>query len=124
MRTELKIARCGLACALCGENARCGGCGLEGCPDAGSCENRRCSMEKGVGHCYECPEEGCRKGMLSNPRIFGFSAFARKYGEERLLSCLIRNEAAGVRYHRDGLKGDYDGVPDLNALFRFILEGK
>ena len=31
MKRELGIARCGLACCLCTENADCNGCGSNGC---------------------------------------------------------------------------------------------
>lgn len=62
--------------------------------------------------------------MLSNPRICGFSHFARVYGENCLLTCLEARESAGVRYHREGLTGDYDGFPDTGALERFILTGE
>lgn len=33
MRRELGIARCGLACCLCTENADCNGCDSNSCPD-------------------------------------------------------------------------------------------
>ena len=62
MKRELGIARCGLACCLCSENDHCGGCNSGDCPGTGFCENRPCSMDKGIGHCYECNEE-CKKGM-------------------------------------------------------------
>ena len=105
MKKELGIARCGLACCLCSENGRCGGCDSGDCPGAGNCENRACSISRRLRHCYECPDvENCRKGKLSDPRIYGFTHFARVYGENYLLACLARNEEAGIRYHRQGLK--------------------
>ena len=125
MKKELGIARCGLACCLCSENGRCGGCDSGDCPGAGNCENRACSISRRLRHCYECPDvENCRKGKLSDPRIYGFTHFARVYGENCLLACLARNEEAGIRYHRQGLKGDYDGFPDAGALARFIRSGE
>ena len=125
MKKELGIARCGLACCLCSENGRCGGCDSGDCPGAGNCENRACSISRGLRHCYRCPDvENCRKGKLSDPRIYGFTHFARVYGENCLLACLARNEEAGIRYHRQGLKGDYDGFPDAGALARFIRSGE
>ena len=33
MKRKLGIARCGLACCLCSENAKCFGCNLGECPD-------------------------------------------------------------------------------------------
>ena len=46
MKRELGIARCGLACCLCSENAACFGCDSGQCPDKEWCENRKCSIEK------------------------------------------------------------------------------
>lgn len=68
MKRELGIARCGLACCLCSENAHCRGCDSGDCPGFSWCENRKCSAEKGLKHCYECGED-CRKQLLgkSNP---------------------------------------------------------
>lgn len=126
MKRELGIARCGLACCLCTENAACGGCGAHGCPDAGTCENLRCSLEKNIAHCYECSifcGEGCRKGMLAKIKPYGFSLFAARYGEAALLDCLTRNERNGVVYHRSGVVGDYDGFTDAEFLVRFIKTG-
>ena len=79
MKRELGIARCGLACCLCTENPDCNGCGSNGCPDNDSCENKKCSIAKGLTHCYEC-EEDCRKGLLSKIKPYTFSLFAKKYG--------------------------------------------
>ena len=106
MKRELGIARCGLACCLCTENPDCNGCGSNGCPDNDSCENKKCSIAKGLTHCYECEEE-----------------FAKKYGEEKLLDCLERNEKNGVVYHREGINGDYDDFDDVEQLMNFILTG-
>ena len=94
MKRELGIARCGLACCLCTENPGCNGCGSNGCPDNDSCENKKCSIEKGLTHCYECEEE-CRKGLLSKIKPYTFNLFVKKYGEEKLLDCLERNEKKG-----------------------------
>ena len=63
MKRELGIARCGLACCLCTEKADCNGCGSNGCPGNDICENKKCSITKGLTHCYEC-EENCRKGLV------------------------------------------------------------
>ena len=82
MKRELGIARCGLACCLCSENDECNGCDSGGCPDQDSCENRKCSAEKGLAHCYEC-EEQCQKGLLGKIKPYTFSLFAEKYGEEK-----------------------------------------
>ena len=123
MKRENGIARCGLACCLCSYSDRCDGCNSEGCPDSETCENRRCSMEKGFGHCYECPED-CAKGLFQYLKPRAFSLFAKRYGEEAMLDCLERNEQCGIVYHREGLFGDYDDFDDVEALIHFIRTGE
>ena len=113
MKKELGIARCGLACCLCSENVTCGGCNSGECPDKDWCENRKCSSEKGIDHCFGCPEAECRKGMLSRIKPYGFSLFARRYGEKKLLNCLERNEKDGVV-----------DFTDAEELVSFILNGR
>ena len=63
MKRELGIARCGLACCLCSENITCHGCNSGECPDKDWCENRKCSILKKFGHCYDC-KEICSKGLF------------------------------------------------------------
>ena len=109
MKRELGIARCGLACCLCGESEHCAGCDSGDCPDKDRCVNRACSLEK---------------GMLQKSKPYGFTAFARRYGEQALLDCLERNEQQGVVYHREGVVGDYDGFADVEALAHFIRTGQ
>ncbi len=123
MRRELGIARCGLACCLCTEHETCSGCDSEGCPDSGWCENRKCSIEKGLLHCYAC-EQDCKKGLLSKLKPYGFTLFAKRYGVNRLLDCLEENEKRGIVYHREGIYGDYDGFDDVEKLIEFIKSGK
>lgn len=123
MKRELGIARCGLACCLCSENANCSGCNSGDCPDKDWCENRRCSIEKGVWHCFECVPD-CRKGLLNKIKPYGFTLFVRRYGEAALLDCLERNERAGVVYHREGIYGDYDDFDDVEELIDFIRTGE
>lgn len=121
MKRELGIARCGLACCLCSEN--CSGCDSGECPDREWCENRKCSLSKSIGHCYECEEE-CRKGLLAKIKPYGFTEFVKKYGEKELLDCLERNEANGIVYHRNGIIGDYDDFDDVEKLMDFIKTGE
>ena len=123
MKRELGIARCGLACCLCSENAHCRGCDSGDCPGFSWCENRKCSAEKGLKHCYECGED-CRKQPLRKIKPYVFTLFARLYGEKELLDCLERNEKNGVVYHREGITGDYDDFEDTEELIRFIRTGK
>ena len=49
-----------------------------------------------------------KKGLLGKIKPYTFTLFAKKYGEEKLLDCLERNEKNGVLYHRAGVNGDYD----------------
>lgn len=122
MKRELGIARCGLACCLCGQNETCNGCQSNKCPDKEWCMNRKCTIEKGFGHCFECPEN-CGKFMLEKVKPKAFSEFARRYGTEHLLNCLERNEQSGIVYHRDGIKGDYDDFDNVEKLIEFIENG-
>ena len=122
MKREMGMAKCGLACCLCSENDHCAGCDSGECPDKGWCVNRKCALERGVGHCYECGED-CRKGMLSKAKPYGFTLFAKRFGEAALMDCLERNEQRGVVYHRQGIVGDYDDFDDVEALMRFIRRG-
>lgn len=122
MKRELGIARCGLACCLCSENTTCTGCDSGECPGRANCENRNCSISKGLNHCYEC-EENCRKGLLHKLKPYGFTVFAKRYGEKHLLDCLEKNEKNGVIYHRQGIIGDYDDFDNLEELLSFIETG-
>lgn len=122
MKRELGIARCGLACCLCSENVNCGGCHSDNCPDYACCENRKCSLEKGLSHCYVC-EADCRRGILSKIKPYGFTLFLKRYGMEKLLDCLEENETRGIQYHREGINGDYDGFDDVERLIEFISTG-
>lgn len=123
MKRELGIARCGLACCLCSENVTCKGCNSGECPDKDWCENRKCTIEKGLEHCFEC-EENCKKGLLNKIKPYAFTLFVKRYGENALLDCLERNERSGIMYHRDGINGDYDDFDDVEKLIDFILIGK
>lgn len=64
------------------------------------------------------------KGLLSKIKPYGFTLFARLYGEEALLDCLERNERRGVVYHREGLNGDYDDFDDVQKLLDYIKTGE
>ena len=123
MKRGLGIARCGLACCLCSENTRCAGCNSGDCPDKEWCENRRCSINKGLSNCFECDKE-CRKGLLSKIKPYGFTLFVKRYGIEELLNCLERNEQNGIIYHRNGINGDYDDFDAVEELIDFIKTGK
>ncbi len=123
MKRELGIARCGLACCLCSENEHCTGCHAETCPDKEWCENRKCSMEKGISHCFLCTED-CHKGILAKMKPYGLTVFIKRYGIEKLLDCLEINEKKGIIYHRQGISGDYDDFQELEQLIDFIRTGQ
>ena len=123
MKKELGIARCGLACCLCSENDRCGGCDAGDCPGKNWCENRKCALERGMDYCYNCPVN-CRSGMQAKIKPYGFGLFARLYGAKALLDCLEANEKRGFVYHRKGIEGDYDDFDDVEELIRFIQTGE
>ncbi len=123
MRRELGIARCGLACCLCSGNEHCTGCDSGCCPGKDWCENRKCSIERGISNCYAC-QEPCRKGLRAKIKPYGFTAFVKRYGLEDLLDCLERNEKNGVLYHKDGINGDYDDFDDVEDLIEFIRTGQ
>ena len=123
MKRELGIARCGLACCLWSENEHCSGCNSGECPDKNWCENRKCSLSKNLGHCYNCNED-CKKGLLGKIKPYAFTLFVKRYGEECLLNCLERNGNNGIIYHRESLNGDYDGFEDVEKLIEFIKTGQ
>lgn len=62
--------------------------------------------------------------MLDKSKPYGFTLFAKRYGEEKLLDCLAANEKNGIVYHREGIFGDYDVFDDVEELIQFILTGK
>lgn len=117
-----EIARCGLACFLCSEKTNCNGCHADDCAGAKWCEVRKCCMEKGFEHCYECSDaETCQRGILAKLKPHVFTVFAKQYGEEKLIACLERNRQNGIVYHRTGILGDYDDCNDADELIRMIL---
>lgn len=80
-------------------------------------------MKRGLSHCCAC-EEVCKKGLLSKIKPYGFTLFAKRYGIDRLLDCLEKNERRGIEYHRAGFIGDYDDFDDVEKLIEFIATGK
>ena len=124
MKKEKGIARCGLACFLCAQNDTCAGCGVGDCKDKDWCENRRCSMERGLEGCYQCDDARCAKGMLGKLKPHAFTSFARTHGLEALMDCLERNEKNGAVYHRQGIIGDYDDFETEEALLLFLETGR
>ncbi|HAN44509.1 MAG TPA: DUF3795 domain-containing protein [Ruminococcaceae bacterium] len=125
MNKEKGIAYCGLACCACGQNQSCAGCRNDGCTNKQWCKNFNCCKQKGLNGCWECDEFPCSGGMLEKTRIRAFAKFIKDYGEEKIISCLERNEADGVVYHHKGkLTGDYDNFKTEQEIIDFILNGK
>ncbi len=120
MKRELGFGRCGLACCLCSENDTCTGCEAGGCPGAAVCENRLCSLAKGLDGCWACGEKTCMKGLLQKMKPRVFCRYIRLHGRAALLDRLAYNEENGVVYHRVGVYGDYDDCTDEETLLRFI----
>ena len=60
---------------------------------------------------------------IAGKEPYAFTLFAKKYGEEKLLDCLERNEKNGIVYHRNGINGDYDDFDNVEQLMNFILTG-
>ncbi len=125
MNKEKGFAYCGLACCICSENTTCAGCRNEGCKDKDWCKNFNCCKSKGLNGCWECTDFPCTGSMLDKIRIRTFSEFIRDYGEEKLITCLERNEKAGMVYHYSGkLTGDYDIPQTEEGIIELILNGK
>ena len=125
MQREKGIAYCGLACAVCGENATCAGCRNEGCKDKDWCRNFQCCRTKKIAGCWECDEFPCEGSMLDKTRIRAFAVFIKKFSVDHMLDCLERNEKAGIVYHYPGkLTGDYDIPETEKKIIDMILNGK
>ena len=90
MKRELGIARCGLACCLCTENARCRGCNSGECPDKDWCEDRRCSLEKTFSHCYDC-ESACTKACCPKSNHMDLHCSSKDTERRHLKMCAFIN---------------------------------
>lgn len=82
------VARCGLACCVCGENDRCVGCRRDGCKGAADYEIRRCSLKRGLSGCWDCAGFPCGQPMLARKRQRAFLRFIARYGKARLMGAL------------------------------------
>lgn len=90
------LAICGLACALCSEEA-CPGCRQGGCANATTCAIYRCASDKGLAGCYRCAEFPCSKSMFEQVRVRAFNRYAKEKGVERLMTRLRENLKARDR---------------------------
>lgn len=125
MNREKGIAYCGLACALCTVEKDCVGCKKGGCASKDWCKIYKCCQKKKINGCYECEDFPCDEPMLAKIKISTFSKFINRYGEEKLLDNLERNEKSGIVYHYDGeIIGDYDMPKTEREIVDMILTGK
>lgn len=119
------IAYCGLACCVCSENKTCLGCQAGGCDIHGWCKNYNCCRERGLVGCWECTQFPCEGGMLDKIRVCTFARFAKEYGADELVRCLMKNKADGIVYHYDGqLVGDYDKCRNEEEIIEMIKNAK
>lgn len=119
-----EIARCGLACFLCRPETSCGGCHADECFGKDWCEVRKCCLERGFEHCFECSEAAdCLKGVHEKITPHGFTIFARIYGEQKLIECLEKNQKFGIKYQKSKYSGDYDEFENIQDLLEFIKTG-
>ena len=119
------IAYCGLVCGLCHLRDQCDGCKNTArlCQRSAVCVQRRCCLEKGLAGCWQCAEFPCGQDMHGpghDPRIRAFVAFIQTEGADRLIDCLLGNEARGVHY---GHGRDYDGLSSQEAVWELLREG-
>lgn len=124
MEDQHGVARCGLPCFLCPDKDKCSGCDSAGCTGQVWCMNRRCVENKGIAGCYECTED-CDIGVFDKTKHKAFREFLRRNGKDKLVECLLRNDANGIHFACDGgYIGGYDNFKDVEKLVEFILTGK
>ena len=124
VKRELGIARCGLACCLCTENAKL---------------RRMRPVRAGRGMRQPALYVGARPRPLL--RVPGRRASAKRgcsarssparsralrgrTAEAALLDRLEAGERDGMVYHRAGVEGDYDAFPSAEALIAFLERGR
>lgn len=106
---------------VCSKNKSCPGCQAGGCDIHDWCKNYNGCREKGLNGCWKCEQFPCNGGMLDKPRVRAFARFAKEYGTDELVRCLMRGKADGVVYHYDGqLVGDYDQCETEDEIFAMI----
>lgn len=123
MKRERGLAYCGLACCVCEEQEDCPGCLVNGCSHGADCPMVKCCQKQGIDGCYACAKFPCKEEMLAKPRVQAFNIFRKRYGSTALMDCLERNEVEGIRYHKEGITGDYDQSDDIEEIITLIMEG-
>ena len=122
------VACCGLLCNLCQSPEVCScrtnnHCGKRLAP--GGCFQHDCCAEKGIEGCWQCADAPCGKDMLAEGKVKmrAFITCIRQDGSEQCARYIVRNQKAGVVYHRDGIFGDYD-LQTEDEVLKLLREGK
>lgn len=126
------ISYCGLVCKSCHFLDQCGGCktAQNSCNKRLSpegCYQYTCCVSKGLNGCWECAGFPCGEDMFSDghgPRIKAFVRCIKEEGPEKLAEYLIRNAENGLLYHREGIRGDYDGLDSEEQVLQLLRTGK
>lgn len=107
------IGCCGLICALCSPDGKCGcrsenHCGKRLSPNG--CFQYECCKKKNIRGCFECSDAPCGIDMLAPEKIKlrAFIRCIREDGIDKFCGYIIKNMESGVVYHRSGIYGDYD----------------
>ena len=126
------FAPCGFHCTGCMFSDWCGYC-LSGCnmcsyatlSEDNICENVRCTKEKGLYACSECPElETCMKGFFSNPYgcfARASSMFRRDHGKEAYLKALNAVSKEEQQFLNDAKADPSDRAAEADVI-KHILE--
>ena len=126
------FAPCGFHCTGCMFSDWCGNC-LSACnmcscatlSEDNICENVRCTKEKGLYACSECPELGtCMKGFFSSPYgcfARASSMFRRDHGKENYLKALNSVSKEEQQFLND-VKADPADKPAEAEAIRRVLE--
>lgn len=125
------FAPCGFHCTGCVFSDWCGYC-LSACnmcsyaslSEDNICENVRCTKEKGLYACSECPEvETCMKGFFSDPYgcfARASSMFRRDHGKENYLKALNSVSKEEQQFLNDVKADPADKPAETEAIQRIL----
>ena len=125
------FAPCGFHCTGCMFSDWCGNC-LSACnmcsyatlSEDNICENVRCTKEKGLYACSECPElQICAKGFFSSPYgcfAKASSLFRGDHGKEAYLRALNSVNAEEQQFLNDIKADPRDGAAQAEAIRRVL----
>ena len=123
------VGACGLVCALC-KHYMSNSDGKDkktclGCASKIGCEIKACCEEKGITHCFLCPDMPCGHDTLTETRVRVPNETAKNEGPDKLAEYLYKNLRNGITYHRpDGVAGDYDRCKTEQELLDLLKNGK